>query len=340
MIENFEIILFPIILFISIVVDIIFGELPVKIHPVVLIGKTIDYFSQYFINIKSRLSGAYLTILIILIAILMNLLVLILATINIYLFILISSIILSSTFSIKFFLSTAADIKKDLEKGIQIARKSMAYLVSRNTEELSEKLIVSATIESLSENITDSSVAPIFYYLLFGTITFLVIVLTENNLNFYTKTITILIVAITAAMVYRAINTLDAMVGYKNNKFFFIGYVPAKIDDIFNYIPSRFSGLMVVLSSRILKMNFKNSYFILKRDSKNCSSPNSGFTMAPTAGALDIKLEKIGSYIIGDENKELDKMDIDKAIKLTKLTIIISIIVLSILFLIIISIFY
>ena len=93
------------------------------------------------------------------------------------------------------------------------------------------------------------------------------------------------------------------------------------IDDILNYIPSRISGMFVILSSLILKFNYKNSYKIMRRDARNCPSPNSGFTMATTAGALDIQLVKIDTYNLGDINKDIEINDIDKAVKLSKLTI-------------------
>ena len=123
-------------------------------------------------------------------------------------------------------------------------------------------------------------------------------------------------------MLYRLYNTLDAMVGYETDELKDIGYFPAKIDDVLNYIPSRIAGLYVVLSAYILNLNGKNSFSIMMRDARNCPSPNSGYTMASTAGALDIMLVKKDTYVLGDENKEIEVEDIEKAVKLSKLTII------------------
>ena len=123
-------------------------------------------------------------------------------------------------------------------------------------------------------------------------------------------------------MLYRLYNTLDAMVGYETDELKDIGYFPAKIDDVLNYIPSRIAGLYVVLSAYILNLNGKNSFRIMMRDARNCPSPNSGYTMASTAGALDIMLVKKDTYVLGDENKEIEVEDIEKAVKLSKLTII------------------
>ena len=123
-------------------------------------------------------------------------------------------------------------------------------------------------------------------------------------------------------MLYRIFNTLDAMLGYKTDELINIGFVPAKIDDILNYIPARISGIYVVMSAYMLKLDGKNAYRIMRRDARNCPSPNSGYTMATTAGALNIKLIKKETYILGDDNKDITADDISKAVKLSKLTII------------------
>ena len=123
-------------------------------------------------------------------------------------------------------------------------------------------------------------------------------------------------------MLYRIFNTLDAMLGYKTDELKDIGFVPAKIDDILNYIPARISGIYVVMSAYLLKLDGKNAYRIMRRDARNCPSPNSGYTMATTAGALNIQLIKKETYILGDDNKDITADDISKAVKLSKLTII------------------
>lgn len=239
-------------------------------------------------------------------------------------------------------LSSAKQIKKDLETGIDVARKSMSYLVSRNTTELNEDLIISAVIETLSENITDSAIAPIFYYILTNIIVIAIFgYLISSNIIMFSNTLAIFIViiAILVAMLYRVINTLDAMVGYKNEKYINIGYFPAKLDDILNYIPSRFGGLAVVLASRFYKrlgMDWKSSYKIMKRDARNPPSPNSGFTMAAVAGALNIFLVKKRVYTLGnnDNSRELKREDIEKSVKLSRLGISLAIIFLILIFLI------
>jgi len=352
-----------IILTLSIAIDLIFGELPTRFHPVVFIGKTIEFFSKQLINIKSRVAGLVLTTLVSITSLAIFGLILFLASYNIFLFVVIATIIFSSTFSIKMLLSSAKQIKKDLETGLDIARKSMSYLVSRDTSELSEELIISATIETLSENITDSAIAPIFYYILTNIIIITILGclvafnLLASNIATFSNTVTIsiayisisipspifiTIIAILVAILYRVINTLDAMVGYKNEKYINIGYFPAKVDDILNYIPARFGGIAVVLASKFYKrsgMDWKNSYKIMKRDARKPPSPNSGFTMAAVAGALNISLVKEGVYIIGDNrsdsdnNTKLKREDIEKSVKLSKSVISLAIIFLILIFL-------
>lgn len=308
MIELFYFIIMALLL--SFAIDVLFGELPTRIHPVVIIGSIISFFKNIYIEIKNRISGLLLVLsTVIVISILLYILYFIFSFNDIALFVLFV-ILLSSTFSVNMLLKTASDVKSDLDESLDKARKSVSYLVSRDTNELTESFIVSAVIESLTENITDSYIAPIFYYAIFGII--IMFMPFKNHLYYL----------LLVPMMYRLFNTLDAMVGYKTDELKDIGFVPAKIDDILNYIPSRIAGSYVVISAYLLKLDGKNSYKIMKRDARNCPSPNSGFTMATTAGALNIQLIKKDTYILGDSNKEINKDDIAKAVNLSKLTII------------------
>lgn len=297
----------------AIIFDIIIGELPSKIHPVVIIGKIIDFFTDLFIKIRNKISGLLLFLSTTIVSTVILFVLFSIINLNFYLMFIVYGLLLSSTFSIKILLSSANDISNDLKEGIEKARKSVSYLVSRNTNELSEKLIISATIESLTENITDSYISPIFYFTIISAIGLLF----NDNLN----TFILLFIILWIPFLFRISNTLDAMVGYENNKLKYIGYFPAKIDDILNYIPARIAGFLVVASAFILKLDWKNSYKIMLRDARKCPSPNSGFTMASTAGALNIQLVKKDIYILGDNTVEIDVSHISKAIKLSKFTI-------------------
>ena len=293
------------IIVIAIIIDIIFGELPTKIHPVVWMGKLIDLFNEYLINYRSKISGIILTFCIVIIFTLATYVLLYLSAFNYIIYIFVSSVILSTTFAIKVLLNSAESMKNDINHNISKARQSMSYLVSRNTMELNEEDLVSATIETLTENITDSVIAPLFYAFIFG---------------------------VPGAVVYRVINTLDAMVGYKTPEKIKIGWFPAKLDDILNFIPARITGVFVVTAAAFLRLNWKNAYKIMKRDARKPDSPNSGFSMAAAAGALDIKLEKIGYYKIGDELSSLTTDKITEAVLLAKMTILLFVLIASVIF--------
>lgn len=297
-------------LLLSLAIDVIFGELPTKAHPVVIMGSIIAFFKNIFIKIENRLSGLLLVAFTVLAVSLSLYIIYFIFSLNDLILFILFIILLSSTFSVNMLLKTAVDVKNDLDKSINKARQSVSYLVSRSTDELTESFIVSAVIESLTENITDSYVAPIFYYSVFGII--IMIYPLNNNLYYL----------LLVPMLYRLFNTLDAMVGYKTDELADIGFCAAKIDDILNYIPSRISGIYVVISAYLLNLDGKNSYKIMMRDARKCPSPNSGYTMATTAGALNIQLIKKDTYILGDPNKEIDKDDITKAVNLSKMTII------------------
>lgn len=307
-------------LILALAIDIIFGELPTRIHPVVIIGSFTNFFKRQFINIKNRLSGLLVVIGVCLISAFILYIIYFICSFNVILLFIMFIILLSATFSVNMLLQTAIDVKNALDDDIEKARQLVSYLVSRDTDELTESFIVSAAIESLSENITDSYVAPVFYYMIFAGI---IMICPFDNQLFY---------LLLVPMLYRIFNTLDAMLGYKTDELKNIGYVPAKTDDILNYIPSRIAGICVVISAYLLKFDGKNAYKIMRRDARVCPSPNSGYTMASTAGALNIQLIKKDTYILGDDNKDITSDDISKAVKLSKMTIILFTIIIILLY--------
>lgn len=320
-IVSFDLYLFIVITFLfSLAIDVLFGELPGKIHPVVIIGSIINFFKNIFIKIKNRFSGLLLVICCIAVISIFLFVIYLITSLNIVLLFIVFTVLLSSTYSVNMLLKTAIDVKNDLNNDIDKARQSVSYLVSRNTDELTESFIVSAVIESLTENITDSYVAVVIYYFIVGLI---VLYFNIESPIYY---------LLLVPMIYRMFNTLDAMVGYETDELKDIGFVPAKIDDILNYIPARISGLFVVISAYLLKLDGKNSFKVMMRDARKCPSPNSGYTMASTAGALNIQLIKKDTYILGDNNKNIIADDITKAVNLSKMTIILFTITIILLF--------
>jgi adenosylcobinamide-phosphate synthase len=147
------------------------------------------------------------------------------------------------------------------------------HLVSRDTGALDESHVVSATVESLAENVGDSVVAPLAFYLGFG---------------------------LAGAAVYRAVNTADAMLGYREGVLEHFGKVAARLDDVLNLIPARLAGLAIVAGAAAAGGDGRNAWRVLRRDARATASPNAGWPMAAMAGALGVALEKPGAYRLGD----------------------------------------
>ena len=307
------------ILLFALAIDLFIGEFPVKLHPVVWIGSIISFFKKYLINYKSKISGLMITVCVIIVSSMIVLVPLLLIRhflyLNdgmIYLFKLAAVLLLSSTFSVKLLLDSARDVAKDLKNNnLNKARQAVSYLVSRKTDELNKEHVISAVIETLSENIPDSYVSTIFYYSIVGIIAFL---LGFNDFD-------VVILAVLAALLHRVADTMDSMLGYKTEELNEIGFVPAHLDDILNYVPARISGMLIIIAAAFLGLNWRGANYIMRRDARNCDSPNSGYTMATVAGALNIQLEKEGVYTLGDNIHPLKVECIEKAIDITRLTI-------------------
>ncbi|ADZ08364.1 Cobalamin biosynthesis protein cbiB [Methanobacterium lacus] len=289
-----------IIILAAVLIDILFGELPSRIHPVVLIGKLINYLIRSLNNHNTKFTGLIITILTLIIPLIIIYTLLDLSKFNYYIYLLVAAIVLSTTFAIRSLITSVKKIEEDLNEDIEKAKHSISYLVSRETSDLEESDIISAAIETLTENITDSITAPLIYTFIFG---------------------------ILGAVFYRVVNTLDAMMGYKTPKYINTGWYPAKLDDLLNYVPARITGFLMVMAAWILRMNWKNSYKIMVRDARKTPSPNSGYTMAATAGALEIQLEKKGVYQLGEQIHPLRIETISRTILLTKVVVLIFLII-------------
>lgn len=283
------------IILLALLLDLFWGEPHSSIHPVVLMGKLIDFLKPHLIKYRNRSSGFFLTFLLMSLFVIPTFLILQLAQLNIIIYIILSALILFTTFAIRGLLNSANQVKEELNTDINQARKSVSYLVSRDTSQLSETELISATVESLTENITDSVVSPLFYAFFLGVV---------------------------GGVAYRVINTLDAMVGYKNEEYEYVGWFPARLDDLANYLPARLTGLLMVLAAAFMGLNWRRAYHIMIRDARKTPSPNSGYPMAAAAGALGIRLEKKGVYVLGEAINPLNSEVIDQTLLLTEITII------------------
>ena len=206
----------------------------------------------------------------------------------------IGGLLLKSTIAIHGMEKHAKSVLKSLdENNLDFARSHLSMIVKRNTKNLDKNHILSGVLESISENTVDGITGPLFYYSLLG---------------------------LPGAFVYRVVNTADSMIGYRTNIFKNVGWFAATCDSVLNYIPSRLTGLIMIISAAILQNNWKESYKIMIRDGKNTESPNAGYPMAALAGALETKFEKINHYKLGDGEIVLSKEHVHSAISIMKLT--------------------
>ena len=299
-------------IWIAYVLDLIFGDPQNVVHPVQVIGKIISAGEKVLLRKKYKfLAGAVLNIFTV--SITYTLMYLISKSVKISVFFMIIEIYLMYTiFSINSLAREGNRVYRILKEGdIEKARKDLSYLVSRDTEMMDEKMIIRSTMETISENTVDGIVAPMFYMFLGG---------------------------MPLAMAYKAINTLDSMVGYKNEKYMDFGKFSAKVDDAANFIPARITGILIVLASMILGYDYKNSLKIFIRDRKNHSSPNSAHSEASVAGALGVQFGGKVSYFgketdkptIGDKTKEFELEDIRKNIRIMYVTSFLSLVMFSV----------
>ncbi len=211
--------------------------------------------------------------------------------------IIVGSILLKTTIAIRGMEKHALAVVESIDQdNLDVARNKLALIVKRNTKELDKNHILSGVLESVSENTVDGITGPLFYFALLG---------------------------LPGAFVYRIINTIDSMIGYKNPIFKNVGWFGANCDKILNYIPARLTAFVMVLSAMIVGVDWKNSYQIMKRDGTKTESLNAGYPMAALAGALQTKIEKIDHYSLGEGSIELTKHHIKSAIILMKMTSII-----------------
>ena len=288
------------ILIISFLFDTIIGDPKTKYHPVALIGKLIAFLETLLLKcqekpqIKKFKGGLLVLCLLGLVYGMMTAINLSLSYLNDISKLILSGLILSFTISPRALSEAGFEIKKYLDNNDLItARQKVSWIVGRDTENLEKSEIARATIETVAENIVDGVIAPLFYFLLGG---------------------------ISLAFVYRAVNTMDSMLGYKNDKYQDFGFCAAKVDDIFNYFPARITGVLIVLVSIILRLDYKNAFKMILRDAAKHPSPNSGISEAGVAGALNIRLGGLNYYFgrasmrayMGDADNVIDSSHIAK----------------------------
>ena len=297
------------VLAVAIVIDLLLGDPSpwnswrLKLHPTVWMGTFTRVLESHFRNPvpkKERFNGVLLALIVILtftIPVYFGLR-LVWTALGLFVYILVAALILKLTIAIKMETDWGVAAAKAIESGDLTEARKYAHFSRRDARNLTSPQIVSSVIESIAENLTDFKLSPIFYYFFLG---------------------------VPGAVAFRAINTLDGMVGFKDPEHVHIGWFSATLDTMANYIPARLTTILIVLASAILGEDYKNAWAIAHRDQAKVPSRNHGWQMAAMAGALRVQLEKPGRYVIGDQIEELTSSQIMRALKIRNVAIILCI---------------
>lgn len=202
--------------------------------------------------------------------------------------------LIATTIAAKGLRDAGMEVCGHLRRGdMPAAQRALGMIVGRDTAQLQKPDVVRGAVETVAENIVDAVISPLFFALLGGA---------------------------PLAMAYRAVNTLDSMVGYKNDKYLHLGWASARLDDIANYIPARLTALLLIAAAWLLRFNAKGAAAMVRRDASSHPSPNSGYPESAVAGALGIRLGGENSYhgvisfraYMGDKTRELEAEDIPR----------------------------
>jgi len=291
----------------SIILDLIFGDPEWFPHPVRWMGRLIGFFERRLkkegTKYQERVKGIILVSLVVGISFTFTYLAIVFSErIHHVLAVVVWIYLGYTTLSIKDLRKKAMAVLQEVEKGsLPGARRKVSLIVGRDVQDLTQAEVLTATIESVAENTNDGIAAPLLYLAIGGP---------------------------ALAMVYKAVNTLDSMVGYKNEKYLNFGWCAAKLDDIANYIPARICGLLMVVASSVLRKRTKGALRMMLQDGRKHPSPNSGITEAAMAGALGIRLggpiyyqgKLLTKSYIGDNGKKVELSSAKEALSISMIT--------------------
>ena len=297
---KFIILTFPMIF--GFIIDCILGD-PYRLpHPIRAIGKFISLMEKWIRRIipsNLRAGGVILSLTTIFFSVSIPLIILFFSyRKNILIGMIIESIMCYYMIASKCLKNESMKVYKAIsENNIEKSRKAVSMIVGRDTENLDKSGIIRATVETVAENTSDGVTAPLMYMAMFGAV---------------------------GGFFYKAVNTMDSMIGYTNEKYDDIGCISAKTDDFLNIVPSRVTAVLMIFSAKILGFDSKNALKIWRRDRRNHASPNSAQTEAVCAGALGIRLAGDACYFgelhkkpfIGDDTRSIENEDIVRTNKL------------------------
>lgn len=260
----------------ALLLDALIGDPNSKYHPVVGIGKVISFYENLLYmrsdtpKKKVMYGGIAVCMTLLTVVIIASILIYIASLIATWAAYIIQVLLVYVSISPRSLAEAGYRIATLLKNNdIEQARVRVGWIVGRRTDELDESEITRATIETIAENTVDGIVSPLLFFAVFGPV---------------------------GAIFYRAANTLDSMMGYKNDRYIFFGRIAAKFDDFTNYIPARISFILLVIAAYICGFDYKQAWKLGLRDAHKHPSPNGGYAEAPVAGALHIRLGGYNQY--------------------------------------------
>ena len=285
---------------IGFIIDFFVGDPHAVPHPVVAIGKLISFLDKKLRlgngDKRDILRGIWTVLIVIAVSTAVPAFILfIMWKIHPAVYLIVSSIMCAQILAARELVRECSAVEKALEKGdIEAARKAVSYVVGRDTDALDKEGICRAAVETIAENGSDGVIAPLFWMFLFGA---------------------------PGGFFYKAVNTMDSMLGYKNDKYLYFGRAAAKTDDIVNFIPSRISAFLMIASCPLCHLDGKNALKIFRRDRFKHTSPNAAQTESVFAGALNVRLNGPAVYggilhdkeYLGDDVRPIESTDIKRA---------------------------
>ena len=279
----------------AVVLDIALGEPPPPIHPTVWMGRLIEIGYRFGRSLRPSIQKAWGVVLVVGVVAVFALAAYVLLQVVYGLFteplqILITAVLLKCTFSIRRMREYALDLASAVRRNDYAeARSILRHIVRRDPATLTDTQVISAGVETVAEGMGDGIASPLFYYALFG---------------------------VPGAFAYRAINTLDSMVGYKDPEFLNLGWFSAKLDSLANWLPARLASILMLLAGRLLGESASRGWRILLRDRNRTESWNAGWLMSAMAGLLGVRLEKPGFYTLGDPDQQLNYSHLTRAVRI------------------------
>jgi adenosylcobinamide-phosphate synthase len=294
----------PLVLTIAYAADLVAGDPQWGFHPIRLVGRLIAFFEKVlrahpFSRAGEKTRGVVLCAgVVLLVYAAVWLLLMASFRVHEYAGICVSVVLVYFTISVKALGDAARAVLARLASGdVAGARTSLALVVGRDTTGLSGEEVARAAVETVAENTSDGIVAPLFYVALGGP---------------------------ALGMAYKAVNTLDSMVGYKNGRYRHMGWASARCDDMANYLPARLTGLLLVAAAVVARRDWRGAYAMMCRDARKHLSPNSGYPESAMAGALGVQLGGPSSYqgilrhaaLLGEQKRPLTGKTIQEAVRM------------------------